>query len=62
MLVMTEIDSKSIQSAIKNVNLNNLQSRIRILSTLPEGLLLPLDLLQISQYTPQSNLTIQFVF
>ena len=47
-----DIDAKSIQFAIKNVAMNNLQSRIQILTTVKEGPLLPLNLFQIDRYTP----------
>jgi RNA methyltransferase len=46
-----DIDKKSIQYAIKNVAMNNLQSRIQILTTIKEGPLLPLNLFQIDRYT-----------
>ena|SRR5438876_657018 len=46
----TDIDTKSIESATNNIHLNNLESRIRIVTTIPEGPLLPLNLLQIERY------------
>ena len=45
-----DIDDKSIQFALDNVQRNNLQSRIKILPTLKDGPLLPLDLFQIEKY------------
>jgi hypothetical protein len=49
-LTFPDIDPKSLEFANKNILLNNLQSRIRLLMTVPEGPLLPLNLFQIDRY------------
>jgi 23S rRNA A1618 N6-methylase RlmF len=46
-LLIAEIDTKSIETATMNVRRNNLGDRIRILTTIQDAPLLPLNLSQI---------------
>ena len=45
-----DIDTKSLQYANKNVDLNNVAPRIQLLETLPEGPLLPSELFDHGRY------------
>ncbi|KAI9763120.1 MAG: Bifunctional dehydrogenase and ferrochelatase [Geoglossum simile] len=47
LLMSGDIDEKNLEYARKNVALNNLQPRIRIIQSIPSGPLIPLDSLQL---------------
>ena len=48
-MLTREIDTKSIHTANHNIQLNNLQNRIKIIPTVSEAPLLPLNLFQIDE-------------
>lgn len=52
-----DIDSESLQYARKNVDLNNLASRIQLLETVPEGPLLPSELFANGRYLRFQDMT-----
>ena len=48
-LIATDIDAKNLEFAERNIALNNLQNRIRLYPSTPEGPLIPLDNLGIDR-------------